>query len=436
MEKISTISTQQLQEFITNNKGRLLDIRPIAAYNGWRLRNESRGGHIPKAKSIPFEWTRYLDWIEVLDEKEIRKEETLVIYGYDAEESQNMAHKLLDLGYQDIKVYNGFWDEWVTDNDLPLDYLERFEQLVYPEWIHQLINEERPQAYDNDDYVICHSHYGYIEDYDKGHIPGAIALNTNWLESTETWNRRTPEELRARLQSLGIRHDTTVVVYGRFSAPVYDEEKFPGKSAGHLGAMRSAVLLLYAGVKDVRILNGGITSWENSGFELSAERAEPQPVDDFGAVIPGRPELMLDTPEAKKLLASDNGELVSVRSWPEFIGERSGYHYIDKKGRIPGAVFGNCGSDAYHMENYRNFDHTMREYREVADKWIEEGLTPDKKLAFYCGTGWRGSEAFWNAWLMGWPNVSVYDGGWYEWSSDPDNPIESGAPHVPEKEII
>ncbi|MDZ7657681.1 sulfurtransferase [Fodinibius sp.] len=428
MENIAAISTSELQVFNEKDVGKVIDVRPIAAYNGWRLQDENRGGHIPKAKSIPLEWTRYMDWVEVLEEKNIRKTEPVVVYGYNAGTSQKMAEKLLDLDYQNVSVYNDFVEEWLADTNLPLDRLQRYHQLVHPEWVKQLVDGEKPQEYDSEDYVICHSHYGYIEDYEKGHIPGAIALNTNWLESTETWNRRSPEELRNRLESLGIRHDTTVVVYGRFSAPVYDEERFPGKSAGHLGAMRSAAILLYAGVEDVRILNGGITSWELAGYELSTEEVTPNPVDDFGTEIPGRPELMIDTPQAKEYLSANDAELVSVRSWQEFIGERSGYHYIEKKGRIPGAVFGNCGSDAYHMENYRNFDHTMREYQEVAEKWIEEGLTPDKKLAFYCGTGWRGSEAFWNAWLMGWPKVSVYDGGWYEWSSDPSNPIERGEP--------
>lgn len=428
MKNLSTFSTDELKYFIDESTGKVIDIRPIAAYNGWRLQNENRGGHIPKAKSIPLKWTRYMDWVEVLEEKNIRKDEPVVVYGYDGESTRSMAKKLLDLSYTDVRIYDGFLSEWSANKELPLDRLERYQQLVHPEWIKQLIDGERPQEYDKDDYVICHSHYGYIEDYEKGHIPGAIALNTNWLESTETWNRRTPDELRKRLESLGVRHDTTVVVYGRFSAPVYDEERFPGKSAGHLGAMRSAAILLYAGVDDVRILNGGITSWEDTGYELSTNDVDPQPIEDFGAEIPGRPELMIDTPQAKEYLAADDAELVSVRSWTEFIGDRSGYHYIDKKGRIPGAVFGNCGSDAYHMENYRNFDHTMREYQEVAEKWMEEGLAPDKKLAFYCGTGWRGSEAFWNAWLMGWPNVAVYDGGWYEWSNDPQNPIGTGKP--------
>ncbi|HLR76436.1 MAG TPA: rhodanese-like domain-containing protein, partial [Balneolaceae bacterium] len=289
-------------------------------------------------------------------------------------------------------------------------------------------NDKNPPDFDGGSYVICHSHYGYLEDYQKGHIPGAIALDTNLLESSEAWNRRSPEELEEALEDLGIRHDTTVVVYGRFSAPVYDEEEFPGKSAGHLGAMRCAAIMMYAGVKDVRILNGGITSWENAGYSLSTDDVSPEPVADFGISIPAHPEYIIDMPEAKQLIQSPEGELVSVRSRREFIGEYSGYHYIEKKGRIPGAVFGNGGSDAYHMENYRNFDHTIREASDIIGKWAEIGITPDKRIAFFCGTGWRGSEAFINAYLMGWNNMAVYDGGWYEWSSEPGNPIETGLP--------
>jgi thiosulfate/3-mercaptopyruvate sulfurtransferase len=78
------------------------------------------------------------------------------------------------------------------------------------------------------------------------------------------------------------------------------------------------------------------------------------------------------------------------------------------------------------MENYRNLDHSTREYQEIVKIWRDAGITPDKHLAFYCGTGWRGSEAFYNAWLLGWPQVSVFDGGWFEWSNDPENSFETG----------
>jgi len=427
-QKPTEVTTGELSGLIHNPEVKIMDIRPIAAYNGWALQGEKRGGHITGAKSVPLGWTRYMDWVEVLEEKNFERDRPVVIYGYNESESAKMAGILAKLDFTELSVYDGFAGEWSADPAFPMDRLPRYRQLVYPSWIHELIAGGTPPDYDNDRYVICHSHYDYIEDYRQGHIPGAVPLDTNSLESTETWNRRSPEELRQTLEDLGIRYDTTVIVYGRFSAPKYEEEKFPGKSAGHLGALRCAAILLYAGVEDVRILNGGITSWEIEGYDLSTEETLPEPVDEFGRAIPGRPEYMIDTPEAKDLIAADDGELVSIRSWPEFIGEVSGYHYIDIKGRIPGAVFGNCGSDAYHMENYRNFDHTMREFQEVRDTWKEGGITPDKHIAFYCGTGWRGSEAFMNAYLMDWPNISVYDGGWYEWSSDPDNPIETGQP--------
>jgi thiosulfate/3-mercaptopyruvate sulfurtransferase len=29
---------------------------------------------------------------------------------------------------------------------------------------------------------------------------------------------------------------------------------------------------------------------------------------------------------------------------------------------------------------------------------------------------------------MGYPRVSVFDGGWFEWSNDPSNPFETGIP--------
>jgi thiosulfate/3-mercaptopyruvate sulfurtransferase len=118
---------------------------------------------------------------------------------------------------------------------------------------------------------------------------------------------------------------------------------------------------------------------------------------------------------------------VSVRTWREHVGEVSGYNYIQPAGRIAGDVWGNCGSDAYHMQHYRNVDNTMRAYPEIAANWAEAAITPDKWVAYYCGTGWRASETWFYALLMGWQNVAVYDGGWYEWSTDPENnPIEVG----------
>ena len=426
MIQFDEISTEELFNRIKEPVVKILDIRSSNAYNGWKEENEKRGGHIKGAKSLPVRWAKYIDWIEIVRSKEISPKDSLIIYGYEKIKTEEVAKLFNKAGYLNINVYHSFIQEWSADKKYPMERLQRYTQLISPTWLNKLITKGSAPEYKNEKYLICHAHYRNREDYKKGHIPGAVELDTLYLESPATWNRRSPEELKKELENLGITYDTTVILYGRFSFPD-NNDPFPGSSAGHLGAMRCAFIMIYAGVKDVRLLNGGLQSWINEGLEITTLESRKQPVNDFGTNIPSHPELAVDLPEAEEILKDKNKNLVSVRSWKEFIGEVSGYNYIEKKGRIPGAVFANCGSDAYHMENYRNLDHTTREYHEIEKNWEKVGITPDKFNAFYCGTGWRASEAFFNAWLMGWNNIAVFDGGWFEWSNN-NYPFETGLP--------
>ena len=74
------------------------------------------------------------------------------------------------------------------------------------------------------------------------------------------------------------------------------------------------------------------------------------------------------------------------------------------------------------MEDYRNVDNTMFNYNIMADRWKLWGITSDKRVVFHCGTGWRASETYFYAYAMGWNNIHVYDGGWYEWHKHKDSP--------------
>jgi molybdopterin synthase sulfurtransferase len=424
---MTEITGKELLGMIGQPDVRIIDVRPADAYNGWKMHGEFRGGHIKGARSLPLKWFNYIDWIEIVRQKNILPFHRIIIYGYNSPDAREAALRFMKSGYNLVMIYAGFRKEWAENESFPMQHLERYRHLVYADWVRELADGNSPPEYDNERFKIVHVHYRNRDAYFSGHIPGAIDMDTLELESPDSWNRRSPGELKEALERHGITAGTTVVLYGKYQSPD-NNDPFPGSAAGDIGAMRCAFIMLYAGVKDVRVLNGGFQSWQDAGLDVSYSDEPRRAVDDFGGPVPLRPELAVDTPEAKEMLKRADSNLVCVRSWSEFTGEVSGYNYIAKKGRIKGTVFADSGSDAYHMENYRNLDHTTREFHEISDIWEKNGITPDKHLAFYCGTGWRGSEAFINAWLMGWPRISVYDGGWFEWSSDPDNPVETGTP--------
>ena len=427
-----SIDTAELRDRIDDPSLTIVDVRPLAAYNGWRIGSESRGGHIPRAVAFPLAWLHSVDEPEiarVFAGKSITSDREIVVYGDGAADASRLAERLAAFGIEGARVYEAGFAAWAADESLPVERLPKYDKLVHIDWLKAVLEGETPEAAPTGDFRLFHVNFGVPEEYGEAHIPGALYLDTNSLEDPLDWNRRSPEELDRAVRSLGITKDTTVVVYGRDTEGDANE-KWPGRRAGQIAATRALMILTYAGVEDVRLLDGGYDWWVREGNPVETIIREPSPVGDFGAVIPVRPEVIVDLPEAKQIIADPDGAaLVSVRSWREHIGAVSGYNYIGPAGRISGDVWGNCGSDAYHMQHYRNVDNTMRAYPEITANWADAGIVPEKWVAFYCGTGWRASETWFYAFLQDWPRIAVYDGGWFEWSQDPEtNPIEIGVP--------
>jgi 3-mercaptopyruvate sulfurtransferase SseA len=426
----SIISTAELRARLADPDLTIVDVRPLPAYNGWSLGGEARGGHIPGAVAFPSAWLSSVDDAEVerlLHSKDIVPSREVVLYGDGAEDVLAIRTRLAHLGHTGVRTYEHRWAEWAADDTLPVDRLPNYDKLVHTEWLRQLLDGERPEAAPAGSFLLFHVNFGVPEEYEENHIPGALYLDTNQLERPDDWNCRSPQELDANLCSLGITHDTTAILYGR-DTEGHADEKWPGRRAGQIAATRAALILRYAGVDDVRLLDGGYDCWVQAGNPLETILREPAPAASFDVRIPLRPEVIVDIEEAKQILLDrEDAALVSVRTWKEHIGTVSGYNYIGPAGRIAGDVWGNCGSDAYHMQHYRNVDNTMRAYPEIAANWEQADIRADKWVAFYCGTGWRASETWFYAYLMGWQRIAVYDGGWFEWSQNPlSNPIEVG----------
>ena len=82
--------------------------------------------------------------------------------------------------------------------------------------------------------------------------------------------------------------------------------------------------------------------------------------------------------------------------------------------------------DLVSVSDFENIDGTMRNGDEITALWNEWGIRRGNEIATYCGTGWRAAEISFDFYVLGWPNIWLYDGGWYEWSNDPANPFLTG----------
>lgn len=277
---------------------------------------------------------------------------------------------------------------------------------VKPEWLKSVIDGNEPESAD---YVVIEGSWGPVEqaqDYLTAHIPGAVHVNTDDIESEEYWNIRTPEEIEKFLKNTGITKDTTVIVYGKDS-----------------GSTRIAFVCLWAGVEDVKVLDGGLKAWQDAGYEVAFGEEKPTPAGDFGAVIPAHPEYVISMPEEVLEAQKDPAfRLVSIRSQDEFEGKVSGYSYIERTGEPKGAVWGHDEFDYY------NEDGTFISFDNAVKLWEEQGLTQENQLSFYCGTGWRATIPWLMCYENGWKNATLFDGGWFAWQMQEELPVQAVTP--------
>ena len=408
--KVSNITTDKLLSILGKNEVILIDIRDTNAYNGWKLQGETRGGHISGAVDFPLSWLELMERKEILKtlkSKGVSQNKRVVVYGYSKENSIQMAKYLKQLGYKNVSAYKPGIIEWSAIDTLTMQRLENYKKLVHPAWVKELISDNDAKDFK---IVEVNNHWTKEHEYNKEHIPGAVLIGDKFLDDNTTENFRSDDYLVKELLARGITSDTMVVLYG-------DQR---------MATSRVALVLMYLGVKDVRLLNGGYQAWKSAGYKVEKDIPKVNAAKDFGVNYPVHPEYIMDKKELKDLLNDEDGVSVSVRSWVEYVGETSGYSFIDEKGRIAGSVWGHAGTDPYHMEHFRNVDLTMRNYHEISEMWEEWGITPNKRVEFHCGTGWRASETWFAAYLMGWNKISMYDGGWFEWIKDDSAPIIRG----------
>lgn len=416
--ELKTISTKDLESKLEDDSWVIVDTRINDAYNGWKLDGVSRGGHIAGAVDFSANWLSVdnKNKEEILDEalktKGIDKDKNIVLYDSNEEDAKVVGNYLSQKGYTNVYTYNV--KEWAKEESLSMESYENYDRLVPADIVKEVIDGKTPETFEGSKNIkIVEASWGEeSEAYSKGHVPTSVHINTDTVEPPPNWMLASDEELAKFALDYGFTKDDTIIVTG------------PDVMASY----RVAVVLRYIGVNDVRVLNGGNDAWVAAGYELETTSNAPVAGNDFGGEIPGNPDLIVTIPELKEELKSDDSVLVDNRSWEEYIGEVSGYSYHDKKGRIPGAVYGYAGTTSTTLEDYRNIDNTMRNADEIKVLWEKAGIDTNKKLIFMCGSGWRAAEVLTYANVRGYDNSALYSDGWIGWSNDASNPVETGDP--------
>ncbi|SDH47788.1 thiosulfate/3-mercaptopyruvate sulfurtransferase [Vibrio xiamenensis] len=393
----------------------LIDCRASEYFNGWPEVGMSKGGHLPGAINVRPEWLNAMSASEkqayLFEQKQLDASKPTQVYCA-AKKAELLVEQLKDAGFKSVSLKKNALQE----NMNQLVALPHFEQLVSADWLNRLVNQPAelaallPKA-PKHQFTVIEAGWGAPKSYLVSHIKGAVYADTNLFESEPLWNQVSDDKLKSAIEALGILPDSTVILYGR----------------DNMAAARIGQILMYAGVADVRLLDGGWDAWQSGEFATESGDVKAEK-SSFDSAIPAHPEYVIGLNSAKQLLKDpEHNSLVSVRTWSEYIGDISGYTYIEPKGRIAGAKWGQGGKNANNLDDFTNPDGTMRAAEEIARKWRDWNIYPDQNVSFYCGTGWRAAEVFLFAHAMGWSNISVFDGGWYEWSMDKSNPTQTGA---------
>lgn len=299
-----------------------------------------------------------------------------------------------------------------TTAGVPTGAVPEKQVYVSPQWVQSVIDGKQKESAN---YVIWEVAWGEVKDsptYASGHLKGAVHLNTDLIEEPEDWNIRKASEIEAMMKDYGVTQDTTVIVYSDKGNNSADD--------------RVAFAMLWAGVKNVKALDGGLDAWTKAGLELETKANKPVAAKAaFGTTVPAHPEYILTWKQVLEKQKDKNFKLVSIRSWDEFMGKTSGYSYIPKAGEPKGAIWGHDTDDG----SYNKADGTVVN-SDVLEGFLKESDASLKnELSFYCGTGWRAAMPFLIAYEEGYTNISMYDGGWFVWQKQDDLDVQVGDPN-------
>jgi thiosulfate/3-mercaptopyruvate sulfurtransferase len=243
--------------------------------------------------------------------------------------------------------------------------------------------------------------------YNAKHVAGAI--HVAWQPFTDMEGKNPgdkgwgtllePSKLADVIGKLGIDGTKPVVIYNGA----------PEKTWGEDG--RVAWTLKMAGIKDIKILNGGWSAWEAKGYESDANVPTPTPVNFKIASMAESLNVTTDyiNSNLDKIKIIDAREVDEYNGATKF-GEKRGGH-------LPGAI------NITWTQVY-NADGTIKSQKDLEALFSSKGINKDDEIATYCTKGIRSGHLALILKMAGYDKAKNYDASFYEWAGNESLKLE------------
>jgi thiosulfate/3-mercaptopyruvate sulfurtransferase len=288
---------------------------------------------------------------------------------------------------------------------------ERTRLLVETDWLAEHLQDPNLRIVDMRGYVRTTttqpgvqeaSYEGAREEYEQGHIPGAVYID--WtrdivdLDDPVEAQIASAEKFAQTLGQLGIGDEHLVVAYDAHPASQF--------------ATRLWWALTYYGHANAAVLNGGLPKWQRENRPLSSELPTYPPAKFTPAV---QPALRATAQDVLSALNQPGTRLIDARDTGQFGGTLVRAH--GRAGHIPGAV-------NVPREELIAPDGTFRSTEELRAVFANAGVKPEERVIAYCNGGVAATSVLFSLALLGYPALTNYDGSWNEWGSRADLPVE------------